>query len=134
MSEQDAIPSNSLEQALAKAKQDPDARNAFFTELMGAQVVVLAARPQGAAADLTSSGNLLVLTNAAGKTVVPVFTGRDKAAPWHERHARYQYGLFVPAAALIQGLGPDVGLVVNPGHAIGVEMPSEVVGALRQQV
>jgi len=33
----------------------------------------------------------------------------------------------------MQGLGPTVGVVINPGHGVGVELAPEAVARLRQQ-
>jgi len=133
VSEQEFVPTSRLEQALSKAKREPETTGAFLGELLRSQVVVLASEDAGPAPDSTATGNLLVLTNAAGGSVVPVFTTRERANPWHEREPRFQYGLFIGAASLIEGLGSGMGIVVNPGHAAGVEIPPEVIAEIKRQ-
>lgn len=133
MSKQEFNPTNALEQSLLDAKRDPRAMADFFDQLLKSEVYVLATGPAGPASALDSSGNLCVLTNASGKSVVPAFTTREKAAPWHERQPQFEYGLLVSASSLLAGLGTDVGLVLNPGHPVGVEIPAEAIKSLAQQ-
>ena len=134
MSDTGFLPASALERCLLKAKEDAGAMGQFFEELVRSKVYVLAENEIAPGTTLDSSINLFVLTNKAGKSVVPVFTSQHMASPWHERQPRFQYGLLVDADSLLQGLGSEVGLVLNPGHAVGVELPAETVDALRRSL
>ena len=134
MSEKQFLPSNPLEHSLLKAKGDTGSMSQFFEDLIKSHVFVLADQEVAPTRGLNSSNNLCVLTNKSGRLVVPAFTAREIASPWHEREPKFQYELLVDAATLINALVPGVGLVLNPGHPIGVEIPAEAINSLKQQL
>ena len=127
-------PSNALEQALLAAQQGAGSPTAFFDELATSQVVVLLDRDIGPEGRWDPSINLCVLTNATGQRVVAAFTAVERSGPWHERLPQFGYGLLVSFSWLIQGLGPQVGVVMNPGWSVGVELAPEAIDRLKQQL
>lgn len=134
MSVTDFNPTNSVERALLEAQQGRVAPTAFFDELLKSQVFVLLDREIGPEGGWDPSINLCILTNASGLPVAAVFTAPDRSAPWHERLPQFQFGLLVSFTWLLRGLGPGVGVVVNPGLTVGVELSPEAIANLRQQV
>jgi hypothetical protein len=127
-------PANSLEHALLDAQQGTGTPAAFFNELLSSQVFVLLDKEIGPEGRWDPSINLCVLTNAAGGPVVAAFTTPSRSTPWHERLPQFGYGLLVSFTWLLQGLGPEVGVVINPGDSVGVELAPEAIGRLKQQV
>ena len=134
MIEKKFLPSNPLEHSLLKAKSDTGSMGQFFDELIKSNVFVLADREVAPEGGWDSSINLCVLTNKSERLVVPAFTVREFASPWHERQPKFQYDLLVDAASLIEGLVSGVGLVLNPGHPVGVEIPAEAINSLKQKL
>ena len=134
MIEKEVVPKNALEKALLKAKSDGSSMGAFLTELVRSNVFVLADKAGYSESGFDPSINLCVLTNRSGSSVVPVFTAQELATPWHERQAHFRYGILVDAASLINGLESGVGLVLNPGTTVGVEIPSDVINSIKQQL
>jgi hypothetical protein len=126
-------PVNPLEQALLDAQQGSGSPEAFFDELLRAEVFFLLDKeigPEG----WDPSINLCVLTNAKGGPVVAAFTAPERSDPWHERLPQFQYGMLVAFSWLLEGLGTDVGVVINPGHRVGVELAPEALDRLKQQL
>ena len=134
MNETEFFPTSPLEHSLLKAKRDASSMGEFFTELVRSNVFVLADQAASPQSGFDSSINLCVLKNKSGSSVVPAFTAREMATPWHERQPQFRYGILVDAASLINGLESGVGLVLNPGQPVGVEIPSELINRLQQQL
>lgn len=134
MNEEDFMPTSSLEHALLKAKNDAGSMGEFFAEFVRSNIFVLADRSVYSEAGFDPSINLCVLTNKSGSSVVAAFTAREMATRLHESQPRFRYGILVDATSLINGLESGVGLVLNPGHPVGVEIPSGVINSLREQL
>jgi len=133
VTEREFSPVNPLEHALIGAQQGTGSPSTFFDELIGSQVFVLLDKEVGPDGRWDPSISLCVLTNAAGGPVVAAFTAPERSSPWHHRLPQFQYGLLVSFTWLLQGLGPDVGVVFNPGHSVGVELAPEAINRLKQQ-
>ncbi|MEA5453786.1 SseB family protein [Sinomonas sp. JGH33] len=70
----------------------------------------------------------LVLTNADGKPLVAAFTDRARIRPDFLDHAPTV--VTTQGAVLLQNLGAELGLVLNPGAAFGFELSAEHVAAV----
>lgn len=70
----------------------------------------------------------LVLTNGEGKPVVAAFTHRQRIRPDFLEHAPTV--VETQGAVLLQNLGTELGLVLNPGSAFGFELSTEHVAAV----
>ena len=134
MSEADFSPANPLEHALLDAQRGNGSPAAFFDELLNSQVFVLLDKEIGPEGRWDPSINLCVLTNAAGGPVVAAFSAPERSAPWPERLPQFRYGLLVAFPWLLQGLGSELGVVINPGGSVGVELAPEALVPLKQQV
>ncbi|MBD9480963.1 SseB family protein [Pseudoxanthomonas sp. PXM02] len=134
MTEKEFSPTNSLEHALLDAQQGTGSPAAFFDQLLTSQVFVLLDKDIGPEGRWDPSINMCVLTNAAGGPFVAAFTAPERSTPWHEHLPQFGYGLLVSFTWLLQGLGSEVGVVINPGGSVGVELAPEAIGRLKQQV
>ena len=133
MNEAAFSPLNPLEESLLQAQLGAAPASDFFDNLLGSQVFVLLDKDIGPDGQWDASINLCVLTNAAGAPVIAAFTAPERSAPWYKHLPQFQSGLLVSFVWLIQGLGPDAGVVINPGHGVGVELAPEAIARLRQQ-
>lgn len=128
------VPGNVLEQALSDAQDGTATADAFLGELVRSQIVILLDREVDPDGRWDPTINLCVLNNAAGDPVVAVFTSPERADPWQGQLPQFEYGLLVSFAWLLQGLGADLGVVVNPGWPVGVELAPEAIARLRQRL
>lgn len=133
MAEPDFSPLNRLEATLLAAQTGTGPSSAFFDELVQSQVFLLLDREIGEDGRWDPAINLCVLTNAQGRPVVAAFTAPERSTDWYAHLPQFKYGLLVTFAWLMQGLGPEVGVVVNPGLPVGVELGPEAIMDLRQQ-
>ena len=127
-------PTNALEHALLDAQEGNRSSTDFLSELLGSQVFVLLDREIGPKGHWDESINLCVLTNATDGPVVAAFTSPERSIPWHERLPQFGHGLLVDFSWLLQGLGPEVGVVINPGWSVGVELAPEAVERLKRRL
>jgi len=134
MNEAAFSPLNPLEESLLQVQLGAAPAADFFSLLLDSQVFILLDKPIGEDGQWDPTINLCLLTNAAGAPVVAAFTAPERSAPWYRHLPQFQYGLLVSFTWLMQGLGPTVGVVINPGHGVGVELAPEAIARLRQQV
>ena len=127
-------PLNPLETALQQAQAGERKPSDLFAALHDAQVFVLVDRELGPGGTWTEDTSLLVLNSPSGAPVVAVFSAPERAKDWPERAPAFRWGLHVEFRWLLQGLSPQVGIVVNPDSEVGVELTTEILGKLRQTV
>lgn len=70
----------------------------------------------------------LVLTNADGKPLVAAFTDETRIRPDFLDHAPTV--VTTQGAVLLQNLGSELGIVLNPGSAFGFELAADQVAAI----
>ena len=133
MSQQEFVPQNELESVLLKAQQGSCPASDFLDKLLSSKVFVLLDKEIGPEGRWDPSINPCILNNAARAPVLAAFTTPELATPWHERLPQFGYGLLVNFAWVLQGLRPQVGVVINPGHKVGVELTPEAIARLKQQ-
>jgi hypothetical protein len=97
------------------------------------QVFVLLDKDPGPSAVWDNSSNPMVLRNAKGQPVLAIFTDADRSTAWTGDSSKFGFGLLTDFAWLIRGIQPGVGIVVNPGLSVGMEMPASGVEALKNR-
>jgi hypothetical protein len=120
-------PSNELEHALVQAQARTMHVDDFFARLLASQVALLLDKevPESGWANSISP---LVLLSPRGGNVLAVFTGVGRATPAAQKSNSHKYALLVDFRWVLKGVGPGVGVVVNPGWPVGVEIePARVV-------
>lgn len=122
-------PLNALEDALVEAQAGRLDTQAFLDTLMRAQVYVLIDKDP-AGQDWDNTGTPLVLPNAAGAPVMAMFTAAERSGPWPARIPQFPHGLFTDFRTLVRGIAKDIGIVINPGHPVGLELSADRVEAL----
>jgi hypothetical protein len=126
-------PENALERCLVNTQTGHLPESALMEEFLTAEIFILVDRDVAAAGRLDGSAAPLVLTNAAGRPVLAMFTAPRRASPWAERYADYRFGLLTPFKQLLEGLDQGVGVVINPGWEYGLEMSPAYLEQLKLQ-
>jgi len=124
-------PNNELERALVQAQAGKLSVPEFFAHLLKSQVVILldSAPPQSGAWDNNISP--LVLRSSTGSNVLAVFTSKERATPMTQKAKKHQYALLTDFSWVLKGVAPGVGIVVNPGWPVGLEIQPERVAELK---
>lgn len=125
------VPLNALEQALLDTQEGRLLPAALFEQLNSATVFILLdqAIPEGGS--WRSDTGLLVLNSQSGFPVIALFTAPERSIAWLAQAPAYPHGLQISFRWLLQGISAGVGLVLNPGAAVGVELPPSLVDKLR---
>jgi hypothetical protein len=123
----DPTPLTEFERALAAATEsgsDDDGQHSILV-FLNSLVCLLVPEPVPGQTEYVEP---LVLTNGEGDPVVAVFTHRQRIRPDFLEHAPTV--VETQGAVLLQNLGTDLGLVLNPGSAYGFELSTEHVAAV----
>lgn len=131
---QNFVAANPLESALLDAQEGRAQPSKLFETLYSAQVFVLINQDPGPGGQWTDETSLLILHNQDRTPVIAMFTSMERLAGWPEKSQEFQYVLEVDFGWLLNGIMDGVGVVLNPGCAVGVEMAPEIIGKLQESV
>lgn len=123
-------PGNELERALVQAQARTMSVDDFFMHLVASQVVLLLDKEvpeSGWSNDISP----LTLVSPRGGNVLAVFTGVERATPTSQNSSRHKYALLVDFRWALKGVSPGLGVVVNPGWSVGVEIEPARVAELK---
>lgn len=123
----DPVPLTELEVSLAEATasgSDDDAQQSILA-FLNSLVCLLVPEPVLGETDTVEP---LILTGGEGQPLVAAFTHHARIRPDFLEHAPTV--VQTQGAVLLQNLGSELGLVLNPGSAYGFELSSEHVAAV----
>jgi hypothetical protein len=127
------VPLNDLERALALTQSGQLPVPELMQTLLASQVFVLLDKDPGPGLAWDNTAVPLILRNAAGSPMLAIFTAPERSSTWPSQLPAFAYGLLVSFSWLLKGIASGVGVVVNPGLSIGMEVPAFGVDALRAQ-
>jgi len=127
-------PTTDLERTLAAAQEGTVGEKAFMSELMTAQVFV-PVYEDTQVENSPPSDKVMPLTFEAkdGTKMVAIFTTPDRAKPVLADIEGYEGGFLTEFNWVIGKLESGVGVSLNPGHDVGVDMAPEMIDTLRGQ-
>ncbi|GAB3387847.1 SseB family protein [Lysobacter fragariae] len=128
------VPSNDLETHLLNAQLGHIPESDFWDTLLPAKVVVLLDKDPGPGGVWDNSVSPLILSNADGSLVLAMFTAPERSTPWHKRVPQFAFGMAVPFQWLLQGIANNVGIVINPGYTVGLEMSPDAIAVLKSRL
>lgn len=131
---QNFIAINPIEQTLFDAQHGRLPASALFAALYASKVFVLVNRDVGVDGEWTDETTLLVLNSPAGTSVIAAFTALERTEGWPERSQEFRHALHVDFRWLIEGITDEVGLVLNPGSPVGLELAPEMIVKLQQSL
>jgi hypothetical protein len=121
----DPRPLNDLESALDAASKGEADNSGPVLAFLNSLVCLLVPEPVPGQTEYVEP---LVLTNSEGKPLVAAFTDATRIRPDFLEHAPTV--VTTQGAVLLQNLGPELGIVLNPGSAFGFELAAEDVAAI----
>lgn len=126
-------PKNELEQKLHAAQDGAISGEEFFQALMQSQVFMpVEDKYQIAGLQTSDKAQPLILKDDEdGLEVVALFTSPERAKPFLEAYPAYRGGLLVEFPWILERIGSGVGLSLNPGSDVGIDMAPEMLDALR---
>ncbi|GEK80693.1 SseB family protein [Agrococcus baldri] len=92
--------------------------------------IIAAAEVWFAAEDEPVDGSLpnspMSVSREGGSPALAIFTGADLLEPWRE----HRVSIRIPGFELLRRIPAGTGVVLNPGHAAGLELPAEGVASI----
>ena len=119
-----------LESKLQAAQQGQCSAPDLFEEMLASQIIVLLDKPIDADGRWDPTAKPLTLNSPNGFAVMAIFTNHEKGMPWVQQAPAHVHALYVDFAWIVRGLAPQVGLVINPGDALGLELQPETAQKL----
>ena len=126
-------PLNDLERALVAALQNQLPAPTFVQTLLRAKVYLLSEKQIPAGAAWHPGAMPMVLADAQKTPYLAIFTAPERSAAWAQRQTSYSFGLSTDFAGVLQGMAPELGIVINPGLPAGFELQPATVAQLRAQ-
>ncbi|HJV22881.1 MAG TPA: SseB family protein [Holophagaceae bacterium] len=125
-------PASPFEAFLLEAQTAKLSQEAFLAHLLEAKVVVLLEKAVDSVEAWDDTNPPMILNSPSGFPVLAVFSSRERIRPAQADPANPKAAFEVDFRWLLRGVQPELGLVMNPGSAIGFEMPPADVQALKR--
>ena len=129
------VPHNELEKRLLEAQEGRISGEDFMHELMQSQVFMPVADDTGGIKGFQRSQKAVPLTleDEAGEKVLVLFTSPERAKPFLADYPGYEGGLLTEFTWVLEKAGVGVGIVINPGDEVGLDLAPEMVRSLAGQ-
>lgn len=128
------VATNRLEQAVLDAREGKVRPSTLFEVLHASPVFVRINRDPGPTGQWEDDTTLLVLDSPSGFKVIAVFSAQAQAAAWQDGAQQFPHVLQVHFSWLLGGVVEDVGIVLNPGSPMGVELAPAMVQKLQHSL
>ena len=120
-------PENRLEALLVRATSDAGVRPEFYRAFLEAEILVIGqsdSNKSGRFAAETNTPLQIMEINIEGRRLIPMFTSLRRLQEYLQEEASY---IQINCRALLETVGPEKGLILNPASAYGKEfVPAEV--------
>ncbi|KRG44863.1 hypothetical protein ARC78_03375 [Stenotrophomonas pictorum JCM 9942] len=126
-------PLNDLEVRLLRTQEAVVSPADFLDSLLNEKVFVLLDKEIPEGGDWDETINPLVLTNDANEPMFAVFSAPERAVVWSEQVPAFENALHLDFRWLLGGIADGVGIVLNPGFDVGMEMVPDAVAQLKQR-
>jgi hypothetical protein len=125
-------PRNDLERHLLAAQEGEVSDDAFMQKLMASQVFMPVQDEATAIANFQRSDKAvpLMLESEEGGQVVILFTSPERAKPFLKDFPGYGGGLLTEFTWVLERTGSGVGISLNPGWPVGIDMEPQMVAQL----
>lgn len=124
-------PINDLERSLQDAQNGCLPIDKLFDTFFRHQVFVLLEKQPDVKEAAVAAMSALMLKGMDGEMMLAVFTSPARTDGWPNRFPQFSYGLAVDFKWIVKTMGQDIGIVINPGSAVGLEMPARGVAQAR---
>jgi len=123
---------NELEQKLVDAQSGRISSDELLETLMGAQVFMPVGEEKAAALNIQRSARAqpLVLKAEDDTPMLVLFSSPERAKDFVEDYPGYGGGLLTGFTWVLEKMGRDCGIALNPGSEIGFDMEPETVNEL----
>lgn len=129
----DFIPGSELELQLVQLQLHQRISDQFLDTLFSSQLVLLTAQ-QPTEDTVPADLSPLIIRDQQGARFLAIFTNLELATAQAEQFKPYQYGFVVGGDWVIGNLSDNLGVVINPGCNVGVQIPAKHLATVKQQL
>ena len=128
----DAEPRNELEKQLLAAQEGLITSDNLLKILMDSQVFMPVQDEKAPVLNIQRSTRAqpLVLSAEDGTPVLVLFSSPERAKPFIEDLPGFQGGILEPFTWVLENMGSNYGIALNPGSELGFDMEPETVADL----
>lgn len=128
-------PKNDLEQRLLDAQEGRIPGEEFLQTLLGSQVF-MPVRDEYQIANFQASDKAVPLTLEAedGTRLLVLFTSPERGRGFLQDYPEYVGGLLDEFSWVLQRVGSGIGISINPGSEVGLELDPDMVAQLAAAV
>jgi len=125
-------PRNDLETRLVSLQEGRLDGNAFMQTLLDEQLFMPVEDEKNEIAGFQSSSKAkpLTLETEEGHTVLILFSSPDRAKPFVADAPGYNGGLLAEVSWILERVGGGIGISINPGHDVGLDLDEDMVAQL----
>lgn len=124
-------PKNELEQRLLDAQEGRISGEEFMNLLMESQVFMpILDRHAIGGFQASDKAEPLTLEDEAGQPVLILFTSPERAKSFVREYPGYEGGLLAEFKWVVERTGPGIGVALNPGWDVGLDLAPELLQRL----
>jgi hypothetical protein len=125
-------PHNDLETRLVSLQEGRLDGNAFMQTLLDEQLFMPVEDEKNEIEGFQTSAKAkpLTLETEDGHTVLILFTSPDRAKPFVANVPGYNGGLLAEVSWILARVGSGIGIAINPGHEVGLDLDEDMVTQL----
>ncbi|MFK5895205.1 MAG: SseB family protein [Pseudomonadota bacterium] len=126
-------PENELEKSLLKAQNGEISGEQFLKELLDLELFMpVLEKHQIAGFQESKNAIPLTIEDENGQQVVVLFSSPERAKEFVKQFPGYGGGLLAEFKWIIEKIGAGVGIILNPGMDVGLELEAEMLDQLSQ--
>jgi len=125
-------PHNDLETRLVSLQEGRLDGNAFMQTLLDEQIFMPVEDEKNEIEGFQSSAkaNPLTLETEEGHTVLVLFSSPERAKSFVTHYPGYNGGLLAEVSWVLDRVGSGIGISINPGHDVGLDLEEDMVAQL----
>lgn len=125
-------PHNDLETRLVSLQEGRLDGNAFMKTLLDEQLFMPVEDEKNEIEGFQKSTQAkpLTLDTEDGNTVLILFSSPDRAKPFVANIPGYSGGLLAEVSWILERVGSGIGIAINPGHDVGLDLEEDMVAQL----
>jgi hypothetical protein len=124
-------PENELEISLLKAQNGEISGEQFLKDMLDMELFMpVYEKHEIAGFQATDKAKPLTIEDEDGQNVIVLFTSPDRAKEFVKQFPGYGGGLLAEFKWIIEKIGGGVGVILNPGMDVGLELEAEMLNQL----